>query len=259
MINLRTRKSKMKYVNKIKKISYNFEKKLFRILKKYFLNLYSKIANNYEKIDEIIERSKPELSNIFKRFYKRIILYFAGFFLDELKLNLQKSFKNLYERKDDLFDELLEDVIETFNKRSILLIDGISLTTNKRIQKIIEEGLRNGEGRTEIAEKILELGEIDSKVRAIRIANTETHSAMSQTFHELALEEDILEEHEWVTAGDERVRYSHEEADGQRVPVDEPFFVDGEYLYFPGDTNGSPGNIINCRCVEIFHTKKSEE
>lgn len=52
----------------------------------------------------------------------------------------------------------------------------------------------------------------------------------------------------WVTQGDERVRDWHEDADGQEVPVDQPFDVGGESLMYPGDPDGSPGNVINCRC-----------
>lgn len=56
----------------------------------------------------------------------------------------------------------------------------------------------------------------------------------------------------WVTAGDERVRETHADADGQTVPVDQPFDVGGEQLMYPGDPNGSNEEIINCRCTLIY-------
>ena len=52
----------------------------------------------------------------------------------------------------------------------------------------------------------------------------------------------------WVTAGDDRVRPDHADAEGQSVPVDQPFDVGGEALMFPGDPNGSDAEILNCRC-----------
>jgi hypothetical protein len=54
----------------------------------------------------------------------------------------------------------------------------------------------------------------------------------------------------WVTFGDEKVRLSHLQAEGQQVEVDEPFTVQGEELMYPGDTSlgASLDNIINCRC-----------
>ncbi|MFI7278429.1 phage minor head protein, partial [Streptomyces sp. NPDC049879] len=52
----------------------------------------------------------------------------------------------------------------------------------------------------------------------------------------------------WVSRHDDRVRAAHLAADGQTVPVGEPFVVDLESLMYPGDPSGSPENSINCRC-----------
>ena len=64
----------------------------------------------------------------------------------------------------------------------------------------------------------------------------------------------------WVSAGDERVRrgkFSHVKADGQKVNVDEPFVVSGEFLKIPGDSSlgASLGNIIRCRCASTVRKK----
>ncbi len=55
----------------------------------------------------------------------------------------------------------------------------------------------------------------------------------------------------WKTAGDDRVREVHVEADGQTVPLNSPYIVDGEALQYPGDPRGSDANVIQCRCVSI--------
>lgn len=53
----------------------------------------------------------------------------------------------------------------------------------------------------------------------------------------------------WKAHIDDRTRPAHLHANGQRVPVTEPFTVDGEALMFPGDpTSASPGNTYGCRC-----------
>jgi hypothetical protein len=57
----------------------------------------------------------------------------------------------------------------------------------------------------------------------------------------------------WLDAGDNRVRPAHAEAaerygEGDGIPVNKPFIVDGEALMFPGDPRGSAENTINCRC-----------
>ena len=54
---------------------------------------------------------------------------------------------------------------------------------------------------------------------------------------------------QWSAVGDNLTRPEHLDADGQVVPVAEPFSVGGESLMFPGDPAGSTGMIANCRCV----------
>jgi len=56
---------------------------------------------------------------------------------------------------------------------------------------------------------------------------------------------------QWVARHDERTRSTHAAADGQRVPLDEPFNVGGSALMHPGDRQGAIGETINCRCVTV--------
>ena len=56
----------------------------------------------------------------------------------------------------------------------------------------------------------------------------------------------------WVALLDEKTRAAHRAANGQKVTIDRAFRVAGEILRFPGDPNGSPSNIINCRCIVLF-------
>ena len=60
--------------------------------------------------------------------------------------------------------------------------------------------------------------------------------------------------HTWLSERDDRVRPTHITADGQRVPVNEPFWVGGYRMMYPTDSSlgAGPEEIVNCRCVEIF-------
>lgn len=54
----------------------------------------------------------------------------------------------------------------------------------------------------------------------------------------------------WITAGDERVRDSHDAMSGQEAGIDEPFITgNGNEIMFPGDPNAPPNETIQCRCV----------
>lgn len=62
---------------------------------------------------------------------------------------------------------------------------------------------------------------------------------------------------EWWSVGDSVVRPAHLSADGQTVPVGEPFTVGGEKLMQPKDMSlgASIDNVANCRCSSIVKTK----
>lgn len=55
----------------------------------------------------------------------------------------------------------------------------------------------------------------------------------------------------WVARHDSRVRESHADADGQVVPVNQPFLVGGYTMMHPGDRSAPPGETINCRCITV--------
>ena len=55
----------------------------------------------------------------------------------------------------------------------------------------------------------------------------------------------------WKTFGDEKVRKTHNEVNGETIPIQQPFIVGGYRMMFPGDTSfGAPAQeVVNCRCV----------
>ena len=56
----------------------------------------------------------------------------------------------------------------------------------------------------------------------------------------------------WLATEDERTRETHADADGQQVPIDQPFQVGDDLLMYPGDPDGSDAEVINCRCTVIY-------
>lgn len=55
----------------------------------------------------------------------------------------------------------------------------------------------------------------------------------------------------WLTELDDKVRLTHELAEGQTVDIDGLFFVGDSMMRFPMDTkyDASPRETVNCRCV----------
>jgi hypothetical protein len=85
-----------------------------------------------------------------------------------------------------------------------------------------------------------------------RIALTE--SAKVENFGELEgyKQTEFIEFKGWLCSFLELSRDAHIEADAKYrddpIPLNQSFEVGGEPLDFPGDSSGSPGNIINCHC-----------
>lgn len=94
--------------------------------------------------------------------------------------------------------------------------------------------------------------------RSTVIARTETIGALNfgryDAFRTVAADPPDGEEFEmmWLATDDNRTRHTHEQAEGQRVPVGSPFIVGGAELRFPGDPLGPAKEVIQCRCVPLL-------
>jgi len=59
----------------------------------------------------------------------------------------------------------------------------------------------------------------------------------------------------WIASKDSRTRDDHDDMDGERVPIDEPYILpDGSQVMYPSDSElgAAAGQIINCRCTERY-------
>jgi hypothetical protein len=93
--------------------------------------------------------------------------------------------------------------------------------------------------------------------RATVVARTETIGALNagrlEAFKALAEDDPELGlETFWLATSDSRTRPTHRAAEGQRVPVGQPFMVGGFPLRFPGDPSGPPQEVIQCRCTLLL-------
>lgn len=129
-------------------------------------------------------------------------------------------------------------------------IVGVNETLWFRLNSTLEDGLNNGESISEMAARIsAELN--NAAQRARTIARTEVGTAV-QKGRQIALAQEGVEKHEWLSSRDNEVRgsdpkdrYSHL-IDGEIARVGEEFSVG---LKFPLDDDGSgaeAGNVINC-------------
>ena len=138
----------------------------------------------------------------------------------------------------------------------------VAATTKRALRSTLADGIDAGEGADKLRDRVRGSYSELTPARAERIARTEVGAASNFGAIEGAKSTRLPLEKEWIDAGDARVRpagkptpFDHVSANGQRVPMDDPFTVSGEKLMFPLDTSlgASAGNVIQCRCVVGFH------
>lgn len=121
----------------------------------------------------------------------------------------------------------------------------------QHLASAILQGLMQGEAIGEIANRVQAVADMDRKaaIRNARTMVTCAQNAGRQQAYERGEKKGIHGMKMWVAAHDERVRASHKKIDNERVPVDQKF---SNGLMFPGDKNGAPAEVYNCRCAMVY-------
>jgi len=126
-------------------------------------------------------------------------------------------------------------------------IAGIDATTWDRLAASLGEGIDAGETINALAGRVRDVFTEATDVRALTIARTEGMGAANAASLS-GYEEGGVEGKGWLATMDAATRDWHADADGQVVPIDQPFIVDDEPMQYPGDPSGSAENTVNCRC-----------
>ena len=130
---------------------------------------------------------------------------------------------------------------------------------DKRLDAAFKKAIEQGKPLTnrQIDTAISRLQARTIRYRGETISTTETLNALRAGQEEAirqATETGELESEfatkEWQDTGDGRTRPDHAAADGQTVPIDQPFIVGGYQMMRPGDSSmGAPASqVIRCRC-----------
>jgi HK97 family phage portal protein len=137
----------------------------------------------------------------------------------------------------------IEAVLKDFARK-------VNNTTFTQLTALFQEAESNGESIAEIQERLAAFyGGRKSDFETERIARTTMVAADNQGAIDAYEQSGEVAEKVWLATLDDRTRDAHIQAHGQKVALNETFTVGGEELRFPGDPNGSAGNVINCRCA----------
>jgi uncharacterized protein with gpF-like domain len=241
--------------------------RLSPIIRKQFNAAAQEVRNGNPHVSSAIERHRHEMKNAYRLLYKRTALVFRDIANAETQKGVGHAAINYLgasEKKDATFGQNFFTYLESWiNKYSGQKVTKVNQTTKDTIQRIVKKKMEAGKSNADIADDIEQLGEIADKSRAATIARTETHTAAMMAI-DTSIREQLEGEQlvkEWLSALDERTREEHAEAaeiNGD-VPVEDDFIVGGDNLKYPGDPDGEPWNVINCRCVVLYKTVKPSE
>lgn len=181
-------------------------------------------------------------------------------------LNLQKLLTNLQDVNNEIsqYDSSLnanyiKDILKSLNEKKQTLLREIEKQNNEKKQMIMLLFLNNYDNQI-VKEKAINhsMNEVDNfeekqrdeeanvlkNIGKIIIGGKILHYVKENTYGE------------WITQRDEKVRITHNEADGQIVKGDELFKIRNlktgffEYTNRPKGDGLSVGNSINCRCIK---------
>ena len=156
--------------------------------------------------------------------------------------------------KGQLTDLWMSFILNYIKTQSSTKVRWITHTTREFIRAELSEGVRNGETIGQLAERVRISYSGMTPARSMLIARTEVINASNAASVAGAKASGAVVKKQWLASRDNRVRKDHEEADGQTVPLDEPFMVGGYQLMWPGDPSmgAAAKEIVNCRCAIIF-------
>lgn len=144
------------------------------------------------------------------------------------------------------------------SKTGKLLAENKDLRWNRqRIQSELTQGLLQGESIPEIAKRMQKVTDSNYKsaVRNARTMTTGAENAGRVDSYKRAEGVGIKMTQCWVATLDGRTRHSHRSLDGEEIEVGGTFSNGCRY---PGDPNGSPSEVYNCRCSLISQLKGFE-
>ncbi len=247
------------------RLSSQFETSHARVWYPTFHRVYSAAASQLEhghtNFEHIIQQHRQEIFKTMEKTLPRVLSFFGTMTFTRFKESQKKC-------ADEIEIKGMEDIYwatitQWSRDQAARRVVDISDTTRRMLRRELTRGLDDGLSNADIAKAIRAKDRTINRVRAIRIARTETHTAANAATNTAVGSTGYKHIRIWVSARDERTRgfgprdrYDHytKKVNGQRRDMQTPFDVSGEKLDYPGDPKGSAGNVINCRCVLTYNT-----
>ena len=222
-------------------------------------------TQNYKNV-VLINIGNSDIFEPMRQLYTRVAVTHGALVQREIEGSLPS-------KRLGLFNRAITDYITNYLRRYAgRKIKSMRRTLAQKVIKAIADLIEREEPDTfrsiveDIKSKVL--GDAFYRYEVHRIVRTEITTAANVTAAETATRSGLVLTKKWIATFDERVRtkgWDHLEKNGEITGELELFeFVNNvsgekDYLQHPGDQNGHPGNVINCRCRVIYRAKRDEQ
>lgn len=245
--------------------------------KQQFADVYLKAVSKYERLfkisTQLIFESQKE--KILRRFPQKAAVNVDDYLLDEedetqvmvriydplvrnIVLEQGKRAARLA-GSGSTFDMATEAVRAYLANRTFKFAGEINEETNRRLSAQLQEGVKLGEGITELRKRVESVFTDMSKSRAERIARSEVIRASNFAANEAYDQSGVVEKLEWLVTDDDRTCPFCAPLDGKTVGLGKSFFDKGDKITAE---NGSvldldyenidfPPLHPNCRCTIV--------
>ena len=211
-------------------------------------------AQKYNRLNKIEETIASEINNINKQALKSVNNNLVDIYktnyassIDELAVLFAISIPKVTNA------EIKEEIKEEETPFDTLAINNAKdiVDLRKQVNRQFITSIMNGEDTNKLIKRIQKITELKLSdiTRIARTQTTRIENLARLDAYKVVEKQGYKIVKQWVAVGDNRTRDAHKHADGQMVEMNEAFKVGGEKLMYPGDPNGSPENIINCRCT----------
>lgn len=264
-----------KYYEELLKLAEKEEEKVRKLLIQNYVNVLADIKRKLKvyimdnenltfakqlelkRLDNLINQINIVLNKLYDNSYKIITdydretmerEYFGVFYEVENLAKIDISFSMLNEK---YIQEAIEFPVDGF-KLSERLYDKYLMDMKYRVKGAVTQGLINSSGYSAIAKTISDVGFTNFN-HAMTIAITEAgrmKSLARQKGQQEALNRGVKLEKRWVSVLDKKTRDSHQKLDGQTVPIDGEFEINGHKAPQPR-LFGVASEDIRCRCDTI--------
>ena len=128
----------------------------------------------------------------------------------------------------------------------------------KKLNSAVTQGILHGDSIPDIAKQLSSVtgSGMAAATRNARTAVTGAECAGREESYHMAQEDGVRMKQAWAATLDGLTRHSHAAIDGEEIEVGGTFSNGCRY---PGDPNGAPAEVYNCRCTIVGRVKGYEK